>query len=79
MTLALPEQGLGCMRLRAPGPALGVVGRALDLGVTLLDTADLYGDGLNETLVGRALAADELDELDRAAAPTTPGPSGASA
>ncbi|MFF4838303.1 aldo/keto reductase [Streptomyces sp. NPDC001315] len=32
-----------------------VVHRALDLGVTFLDTADLYGDGHNEELVGRAL------------------------
>src|SRR5215472_4676985 len=32
--------------------------RALELGVTMIDTADIYGDGGNERLVGRALAAD---------------------
>jgi aryl-alcohol dehydrogenase-like predicted oxidoreductase len=33
-----------------------VIGRALDLGVTFLDTADVYGPFTNEELVGRALA-----------------------
>jgi aryl-alcohol dehydrogenase-like predicted oxidoreductase len=32
------------------------LGRALDLGVNFIDTADIYGDGHNEELVGRALA-----------------------
>jgi aryl-alcohol dehydrogenase-like predicted oxidoreductase len=32
--------------------------RALELGVTMIDTADIYGDGGNERLVGRALAAE---------------------
>src|SRR5690606_21406881 len=32
-----------------------VIHRALDLGVTLLDTADMYGVGHNEELVGRAI------------------------
>jgi aryl-alcohol dehydrogenase-like predicted oxidoreductase len=32
-----------------------VLNRALDLGVTFLDTADLYSDGRNEELVGRAV------------------------
>jgi aryl-alcohol dehydrogenase-like predicted oxidoreductase len=36
--------------------AIAAVHRALDLGITLLDTADVYGDGHNEQLVGRALA-----------------------
>ncbi|TDC85984.1 aldo/keto reductase [Micromonospora sp. KC606] len=59
--LTVPVQGLGCMRLggsRAPDgdrAATAVVHRALDLGATLLDTADLYGGGRNEVLVGRAL------------------------
>ncbi len=53
--------GLGCMSLASMyGPAdeaaaLATVHRALDLGVTLLDTADVYGDGRSEELVGRAL------------------------
>jgi len=37
--------------------SMAVIGEALDLGVTLLDTADVYGAGHNEELVGRALAS----------------------
>jgi aryl-alcohol dehydrogenase-like predicted oxidoreductase len=55
--------GLGCMSLShgygAPPPAEAceaLLRRALDLGVTLFDTAALYGFGTNEELVGRALA-----------------------
>jgi aryl-alcohol dehydrogenase-like predicted oxidoreductase len=55
--------GLGCMNLShayaAPPPAQDaerLLLRALDLGVTLFDTAALYGFGANETLVGRVLA-----------------------
>jgi aryl-alcohol dehydrogenase-like predicted oxidoreductase len=54
--------GLGCMNLShaygAPPPAEEaerLLLRALDLGVTLFDTAALYGFGANETLVGRVL------------------------
>lgn len=54
--------GLGCMNLShaygvPPPPPEGerLLLRALDLGVTLFDTAALYGFGANETLVGRAL------------------------
>ena len=51
------------MRLTEPRATLAVVGRALDLGATLLDTADLYGDGLNETLVGRAVSGRRADAI----------------
>ncbi|PCD03217.1 aldo/keto reductase [Sphingomonas spermidinifaciens] len=54
--------GLGCMNLShaygekpAPADAEALLNRALDLGVTLLDTAALYGFGENERLVGRAV------------------------
>jgi len=54
--------GLGCMNLShaygAPPPAEDaerLLLKALDLGVTLFDTAALYGFGANETLVGRVL------------------------
>jgi aryl-alcohol dehydrogenase-like predicted oxidoreductase len=55
--------GLGCMPMswayagagRDEAASVGVIRRALDLGVTLLDTADVYGPHTNETLVGRAL------------------------
>nr|WP_208406949.1 aldo/keto reductase [Amycolatopsis granulosa] len=36
--------------------SIATIHRALELGVTLLDTADVYGDGANEELVGRAIA-----------------------
>jgi aryl-alcohol dehydrogenase-like predicted oxidoreductase len=55
---------LGCMNLShaygappAPEAAEALLHRALDLGVTMFDTAALYGFGANETLVGRALRA----------------------
>ncbi|GAA1269676.1 aldo/keto reductase [Pseudonocardia aurantiaca] len=59
--LTVPLQGLGCMKMTEPPrpgreTADAVIGRALDLGVTFLDTAELYGNGRNEEIVGRALA-----------------------
>jgi aryl-alcohol dehydrogenase-like predicted oxidoreductase len=56
--------GLGCMRMSDPGAdgtrdesePLRTLARALELGVDLIDTADVYGAGHNEELVGRALA-----------------------
>ena len=55
---------LGCMNLShaygAPPPpeqAQALLQRALDRGVTIFDTAALYGFGANETLVGRVLKA----------------------
>src|ERR1700754_3641329 len=36
--------------------ALAVLGAAVDSGVTFLDTADVYGDGRSERLIGRFLA-----------------------
>src|SRR5512139_3062854 len=53
--------GLGCMGMsdfygpRDEAEALAAIHRALDLGVTMLDTADVYGPHANEELVGRAL------------------------
>jgi aryl-alcohol dehydrogenase-like predicted oxidoreductase len=59
----VPPIGLGCMNLSwAYGPPVAdaqaerVLLTALDAGVTLFDTATLYGFGANETLVGRVLA-----------------------
>jgi aryl-alcohol dehydrogenase-like predicted oxidoreductase len=54
--------GLGCMGMSfAYGAAdenesVATLRRALDLGVTFLDTADIYGFGVNEELVGRTIA-----------------------
>ncbi|MCX2950665.1 aldo/keto reductase [Lentzea sp. NEAU-D7] len=41
--------------------SIAVIHRALELGVTLLDTADMYGPHLNEELVGRAIAGRRSD------------------
>lgn len=60
--LVVSEQGLGCMGMTfAYGPvdgqeALRTADRALELGVTLLDTADFYGPHSNEEFVGRVIA-----------------------
>jgi len=60
--LTVSAQGLGCMGMsHAYGTAddaqsIATLHRALDLGVTLLDTSDFYGAGHNEELIGRALA-----------------------
>src|ERR1700751_379923 len=57
--------GLGCMGMtssydmstpRDDGTSIAVIHQALHLGVTLIDTADVYGPFTNEELVGRALA-----------------------
>jgi aryl-alcohol dehydrogenase-like predicted oxidoreductase len=53
--------GLGCMPMSgsygvsADDDGIATIHRALDLGITLLDTADVYGRGHNEELVGRAI------------------------
>ncbi|MFC9945728.1 aldo/keto reductase [Streptomyces pratensis] len=60
--LVAGRQGLGCLGMSEfygpvdPAEAVRTVREALDLGVTLLDTADVYGHGANEELVGRAVA-----------------------
>ncbi|HWG62112.1 MAG TPA: aldo/keto reductase [Streptosporangiaceae bacterium] len=60
--LVTSAQGLGCMGMSefyGPGDeaeSIATINRALDLGVTLFDTADAYGPYTNEELVGRALA-----------------------
>jgi aryl-alcohol dehydrogenase-like predicted oxidoreductase len=59
---SLSVVGLGCWQLGADwgevddDDALATVAGALDSGVTVLDTADVYGDGRSERLVGRAVA-----------------------
>jgi aryl-alcohol dehydrogenase-like predicted oxidoreductase len=60
--LRVPAMGLGCMGMSEfygsadEDEALATIRRALDLGVTFLDTADMYGPFTNERLVGRAIA-----------------------
>ena len=66
--LEVSAQGLGCMGMsHAYGPhsdleSIAVLHRALDLGVTFLDTADFYGHGANEELLAQVLA-DWRDEV----------------
>jgi aryl-alcohol dehydrogenase-like predicted oxidoreductase len=60
--LEVSSLGLGCMGMsESYGPtdaheAVATIHRALDLGVTFLDTADIYGPFTNERLLGRAIA-----------------------
>ncbi|PWK84080.1 aryl-alcohol dehydrogenase-like predicted oxidoreductase [Lentzea atacamensis] len=60
--LEVGPQGLGCMGMSEfygagdESESIAVIHRALELGVTLLDTADMYGPYVNEELVGRAIA-----------------------
>ena len=61
-TLEVSTLGLGCMGMSEfygtadEGEAIATIHRALELGVTFLDTADMYGPFTNERLVGKAIA-----------------------
>jgi len=69
--LEVSALGLGCMGMSefygTPDEQAGIdtIHRALDLGVTFLDTADMYGPFTNERLVGRAIS-DRRDEVQLA-------------
>src|SRR3954466_382906 len=59
--LEVSELGLGCMGMSEfygdsdEAESIATIERALELGITLLDTADMYGPFTNQRLVGRAL------------------------
>ncbi len=69
--LTVSALGLGCMGMSEfygtgdEQTGLDTIRRALDLGVTFLDTADMYGPFTNERLVGRAIAG-RRDEVQLA-------------
>lgn len=60
----ISEIGLGCMSLPDDArQAERIVDTALDAGITYFDTADLYGKGRNEELLGKALGSRRADMI----------------
>jgi aryl-alcohol dehydrogenase-like predicted oxidoreductase len=66
--LVVSALGLGCMGMSGmygaadETEAISTIHQAIDLGVTFFDTADAYGSGHNETLIGKAIA-DRRDKV----------------
>lgn len=68
--LSVSRLGLGCLSMSGNyGPrqpeaeSIATINRALDLGINLLDTADMYGAGHNEELIGRAIRGRRPDAV----------------
>jgi aryl-alcohol dehydrogenase-like predicted oxidoreductase len=83
--LTVSAIGLGCMGMSQSygkgddEESIRTIHRALDLGVTLIDTADAYGSGANETLVGRAIRERRRDVVLATKFGLLPGPPGSTA
>jgi aryl-alcohol dehydrogenase-like predicted oxidoreductase len=66
-TLEVSVQGLGCQAMSEfyghadEAESIATIHRAIELGVTLLDTSDAHGHGANERLVGRAISGRRAD------------------
>jgi aryl-alcohol dehydrogenase-like predicted oxidoreductase len=72
--------GLGCnnfgMRIQDPAEAAAIVNKAVDLGITLFDTADAYGRGVSEQHLGAALKPHRRNVViaTKSAVPMAEGP-----
>jgi aryl-alcohol dehydrogenase-like predicted oxidoreductase len=81
-SLSVPALGLGCMGMSAfygttdEGEAVATIHRAIELGVTFFDTAEMYGPFTNEELLGKALAGrrDEVTIATKFGIRVTPTP-----
>ncbi|RLL65969.1 aldo/keto reductase [Streptomyces sp. Z26] len=74
--LCLGTMMLGKWGNTDPGDCVALVRTALDAGVNLVDTADVYSDGESETLVGKAIAGrrDDVVLATKVSSPMGPGP-----
>jgi len=83
--LTVSAMGLGCMGMSqsygAPDEeeSIRTIHRAIDLGVTLIDTAESYGKGANEELVGRAIRDRRRDVVIASKFGLVPNPAGGTA
>jgi aryl-alcohol dehydrogenase-like predicted oxidoreductase len=83
--LAVSAIGLGCMGMSQSygtpdeDESVRTIHRALDLGVTLIDTADAYGKGANELLVGRAIRGRRQEVVLASKFGLLPNPAGGTA